>query len=100
MIIHMETFEDDMEHWAGALGIKVSLRLYHAIKLTNYAYLQDILDLDLHKNPSLGKKTTKEEDFFRNLTKDTILKLYRLYQDDFLIFGYNDTLQHYIDLGM
>ena len=45
-------------------------------------------------------KQWHEEEFFRSLTKSTITKLYYLYEYDFLLFGYNDTFNDYLDLGM
>ena len=50
------------------------------------------------KNASLGKFQNTSEKYFMQLSKKQILKLYKMYEMDFLIGGYPYP-QRYIDLG-
>lgn len=52
------------------------------------------------KNPIGSVPDERERDFFGKLSKPMILKLFELYKADFKMFGYEDQLDKYLDMGI
>ena len=48
---------------------------------------------------SSASESISLKDFYGLLDRDTILRLYKHFEGDFLMDGYNDTLDYYLDLA-
>ena len=65
--------------------------------------LQGFLEADLHANDQADLKVTtpeeRETDFFSNMPKSMIKRLYELYEVDFKMFGYGE-YERYFQMGI
>ena len=51
------------------------------------------------KNP-IDSTSERDRDFFTQVPREKILELYELYKPDFKMFGYDDTLDQYLKMGI
>ena len=51
-------------------------------------------------NTDYTKRGVTEQEFYSNVTKSLIQNYYSVFYEDFEIGGYENTLNHYLDMGM
>ena len=65
----------------------------------SFLFDQNILNVDVHTNDMSKRDDTKPEDregnFFRDIPRELAEKLYKVYELDFVMFGYDFDFEKY-----